>query len=191
MKNQCFHNVLVDNSLTIRAFEKNMTVISGQKATLLCSFSDSESDFSLSSTYQLIWIRLSSPAHPADSILAHNQDLLIVDSRLNIQRSDMDYSLTLNDVQVDDEGIYACEMNTQPPTRDFIYLSVHGKKNVLLSFRSRPFDKFVACSMRQDENMHERRLNRHLLSISSRMTINFPGGNQFSGKMCACAYRCV
>lgn len=112
----------------IEALESNLTVISGQKTTLICTFSGSKHDLSLSSSHQLIWIRQSSPSHPADSILAHNQDLLISDSRLNIQRTDMDYSLTLTNVNIDDEGTYACEVNTQPPQKAFIHLHVQGKQ---------------------------------------------------------------
>lgn len=61
-------------------------------------------------------------------ILGHNQDLLITDQRLSIQRTDVDYSLTISDVTVHDEGNYACEINTQPPQRAIVHLYVEGKK---------------------------------------------------------------
>lgn len=106
----------------------NVTVTSGHKAILTCTFGSTTSDdLSLSSSHQLIWIRQSYAPYNADSILAHNQDLLISDYRLNVQRTDTDYSLTINDVNIDDEGIYACEVNTQPPQKAFVHLYVQGK----------------------------------------------------------------
>jgi len=135
---------LGEKSKVIDSLYSNVTVISGHKAILVCTFSGSNYDLSLSSSHQLIWIRQSSGSHNADSIhqliwirqssgshnadsiLAHNQDLLISDYRLNIQRTDMDYSLTILDVNTDDEGIYACEVNTQPPQKAYIYLYVQG-----------------------------------------------------------------
>jgi hypothetical protein len=111
----------------IDALHSNVTVTSGQKAILTCIFGGTNNDLSLSSSHQLIWIRQSYGSNNADSILAHNQDLLISDYRLNIQRTDIDYSLTITDVNIDDEGIYACEVNTQPPQKAFIHLYVHGK----------------------------------------------------------------
>ncbi len=112
----------------IDALHTNVTVTSGQKAILICTFSGANHDLSLSSSHQLIWIRQSSGSHNADSILAHNQDLLITDYRLNIQRTDIDYSLTITHVTIDDEGIYACEINTQPPEKAMVHLYVQGKK---------------------------------------------------------------
>lgn len=112
----------------IDALHANVTVISGQKAVLTCTFSGTNHDLSLSSSHQLIWIRQSSGAQNADSILAHNQDLLISDYRLTIQRTNIDYSLTIINVNIDDEGIYACEVNTQPPQKAFIHLYVQGKQ---------------------------------------------------------------
>ena len=117
---------LGEKSKVIDSLYSNVTVISGHKAILVCTFSGSNYDLSLSSSHQLIWIRQSSGSHNDDSILAHNQDLLISDYRLNIQRTDMDYSLTILDVNTDDEGIYACEVNTQPPQKAYIYLYVQG-----------------------------------------------------------------
>jgi len=117
---------LGEKSKVIDSLYSNVTVISGHKAILVCTFSGSNYDLSLSSSHQLMWIRQSSGSPNADSILAHNQDLLISDYRLNIQRTDMDYSLTILDVNTDDEGIYACEVNTQPPQKAYIYLYVQG-----------------------------------------------------------------
>ncbi|CAF3401768.1 unnamed protein product [Rotaria sp. Silwood1] len=111
----------------IEALHANVTVTSGQKAKLTCIFSTTNHELSLSSSHQLIWIRQSYASHNADSILAHNQDLLISDYRLNIQRSDYDYSLTITNVNIDDEGIYTCEVNTQPPQKAFVHLYVQGK----------------------------------------------------------------
>lgn len=121
-----FSRNLGEKSKVIDSLYSNVTVISGHKAILVCTFSGSNYDLSLSSSHQLIWIRQSSGSHNADSILAHNQDLLISDYRLNIQRTDMDYSLTILDVNTDDEGIYACEVNTQPPQKAYIHLYVQG-----------------------------------------------------------------
>lgn len=111
----------------IEALNSNVTVISGHKAVLLCTFSSTRQDLSLSSSHQLIWIRQSYASQLADSILAHNQDLLISDSRFTVQRTDIDYSLTITNVNVDDEGIYACEVNTQPPQKASVHLYVQGK----------------------------------------------------------------
>jgi hypothetical protein len=30
-------------------------------------------------------------------------------------------------VNIDDEGLYICEVNTQPPRKAFVHLYVHGK----------------------------------------------------------------
>ncbi len=117
---------LGEKTSIIDALHTNVTVTSGQKAILICTFSGTNHDLSLSSSHQLIWIRQSYGSNNADSILAHNQDLLISDDRLNIQRTDLDYSLTITNVNIDDEGIYACEVNTQPPEKAFIYLYVQG-----------------------------------------------------------------
>jgi hypothetical protein len=111
----------------IDALYSNVTVTSGHKAVLICTFSGTNHDLTLSSSHQLIWIRQSSGSQNADSILAHNQDLLISDYRLNIQRTDIDYSLTIMNVNLDDEGIYACEVNTQPPQKAIVHLYVQGK----------------------------------------------------------------
>lgn len=118
--------LLGEKSKVINTLHSNVTVISGHKATLVCTFSGTNHDLSLSSSHQLIWIRQSSGSHNADSILAHNQDLLISDYRLNIQRTDIDYSLTILNTNTDDEGIYACEVNTQPPQKAYIHLYVQG-----------------------------------------------------------------
>ncbi len=120
----CFN--LDEKTSIIDALHTNVTVTTGQKAILTCTFSGTNHDLSLSSSHQLIWIRQSYGSNNADSILAHNQDLLISDDRLNIQRTDLDYSLTITNVNIDDEGIYACEVNTQPPEKAFIYLYVQG-----------------------------------------------------------------
>ncbi|CAF0735698.1 unnamed protein product [Rotaria sordida] len=118
----------IDNNGEIKpimeALQTNVTVISGQKAKLACIFSSINHELSLSSSHQLIWIRQSYGSHNGDSILAHNQDLLITDYRLNIQRTDHDYSLTITNVNIDDEGIYTCEVNTQPPQKAFVHLYV-------------------------------------------------------------------
>jgi hypothetical protein len=114
----------------IEALQTNISVTSGHKAVLICSFTSSKHDLSLSSSHQLIWIRQSYGSHSADSILAHNQDLLISDSRLSIQRTDTDYTLTITNVNIDDEGIYACEVNTQPPQNALIHLFVQGKQSM-------------------------------------------------------------
>lgn len=111
----------------MEALYANVTVTSGQKAVIACTFSSSNQELSLSSSHQLIWIRQSSGPNSADSILAHNQDLLISDYRLNVQRTDVDYSLTITNVNIDDEGVYACEVNTQPPQKAFVHLYVQGK----------------------------------------------------------------
>jgi hypothetical protein len=118
---------LGENKPIIEALHTNVTVISGHKAILTCTFGGTTHDLSLSSSHQLIWIRQSFTPHNADSILAHNQDLLISDYRLSIQRTDIDYSLTIINVNIDDEGIYACEVNTQPPQKAFVHLYVQGK----------------------------------------------------------------
>ena len=124
-KGQC---LLLGESLPIiETPNSNMSVISGHKAVLVCTFSSTKQDLSLSSSHQLIWIRQSYASHLADSILAHNQDLLISDSRFTVQRTDIDYSLTITNVNVDDEGIYACEVNTQPPQKASVHLYVQGK----------------------------------------------------------------
>ncbi|UJR27714.1 hypothetical protein I4U23_008991 [Adineta vaga] len=115
------------NQSIIEALHRNVTVTSGQKAILTCTFGHTDQDLSLSSTYQLIWIRQNYASNSADSLLAHNQDLLISDSRLNVQRTDVEYTLTITNVQVDDEGIYTCEVNTQPSQKAFVHLYVQGK----------------------------------------------------------------
>jgi hypothetical protein len=61
--------------------------------------------------------------------------LLISDSRLNVQRTDIDYSLTITDVTIDDEGTYACEINTQPQQKAIIHLYVQGKKFLIFKLR--------------------------------------------------------
>jgi hypothetical protein len=76
-------------------------------------------------------------------ILAHNQDLLISDSRLSIQRTDIDYSLIITDVTIDDEGLYACEINTQPPQKATVHLYVQGKKIFLIMSSTRVFVVFL------------------------------------------------
>ncbi|CAF2420933.1 unnamed protein product [Rotaria sp. Silwood2] len=111
----------------MEALHTNVTVTSGQKAKLTCIFSSTNHELSLSSSHQLIWIRQSYATHNGDSILAHNQDLLITDYRLNIQRTDTEYSLTITNINIDDEGIYTCEVNSQPPQKAFVHLYVQGK----------------------------------------------------------------
>ncbi|CAF4810919.1 unnamed protein product, partial [Rotaria sp. Silwood2] len=108
----------------MEALHTNVTVTSGQKAKLTCIFSSTNHELSLSSSHQLIWIRQSYATHNGDSILAHNQDLLITDYRLNIQRTDTEYSLTITNINIDDEGIYTCEVNSQPPQKAFVHLYV-------------------------------------------------------------------
>lgn len=109
------------NQTIIEALHRNVTVTIGQKAILTCLF-DTTNDYL--STNQLIWVRQSHGSYESDSIIAHNQALLISDSRLNLQRTDTDYSLIINDVTSGDDGIYACEVNTEIPQKAFIYLSV-------------------------------------------------------------------
>jgi len=113
------------NQTIIEALHSNVTVTVGQKAILTCLF-DTTNDYL--STHQLIWIRQSHGSYESDSIIAHNQALLISDSRLNLQRTDTDYSLIINDVTSDDDGIYACEVNTEIPQKAFIHLYVQGKR---------------------------------------------------------------
>ncbi|CAM4745752.1 unnamed protein product [Rotaria magnacalcarata] len=115
-----------ENKPIVEAQNVHVTVTSGQKAILTCIFSGVNHELSLSSSHQLIWIRQSYEAQNADSILAHNQDLLISDPRLTIQRTDFDYSLTITNVNIDDEGIYACEVNTQPPQKALVHLYVRA-----------------------------------------------------------------
>ena len=85
---------------------------------------------SISSTHQLIWIRQSHASYDADLILAHNQDSLISDDRLSIQRTDIDYSLVITNVNIADEGLYVCEVNTEPPQKATISLYVQGKNSL-------------------------------------------------------------
>ncbi len=126
---------LGENKTIIEALHPNVTVTSGQKAILTCIFDTTNHDLSLLSSHQLIWIRQSHASYDADLILAHNQDLLISDSRLNVQRTDIDYSLTITDVTIDDEGTYACEINTQPQQKAIIHLYVQGKKFLIFKLR--------------------------------------------------------
>jgi hypothetical protein len=125
-----FFFTLGENKTIIEALHPNVTVTSGQKAILTCIFDTTNHDVSFLSLHQLIWIRQNHVSYDGDLILAHNQDLLISDHRLNIQRTDMDYSLIITDVTIDDEGIYACEINTQPPQKSLIHLYVQGKNYV-------------------------------------------------------------
>jgi hypothetical protein len=104
------------NKTIIEALHPHVTVTSGQKAILTCIFDIKNYDLSFLSSHQLIWIRQSHASYDADLILAHNQDLLISDDRLNVQRTDTDYSLTINDVTINDEGIY--------------FLSIHGLEKI-------------------------------------------------------------
>ncbi|CAF3010444.1 unnamed protein product [Rotaria socialis] len=122
------NNDLGENKPIVEAQNAHVTVTSGQKTILTCIFSGVNHELSLSSSHQLIWIRQSYEAQNADSILAHNQDLLISDPRLTIQRTDSDYSLTITNVNIDDEGFYACEVNTQPPQKALVHLYVRGYK---------------------------------------------------------------
>ncbi|CAF0977234.1 unnamed protein product [Adineta steineri] len=116
-----------ENKPIIEALNTNVTVTSGHKAILICTFDSTNNDLSLSSSHQLIWIRQNYESNNADSLLAHNQDLLISDYRLIVQRTDTFYSLTITDVNIDDEGIYACEVNTQPPQKAFVHLYVQAQ----------------------------------------------------------------
>jgi hypothetical protein len=118
---------LGENQTIIEPLHSNVTVTSGQKAILTCIFHRKNVDLSFLSSHQLIWIRQSHASYDADLILAHNQDLLISDDRLTIQRTDIDYSLIITDINIDDEGLYACEVNTQPPQKATIHLYVQGK----------------------------------------------------------------
>ena len=117
----------------IEARQSNVTVMSGQKAILTCTFSSDKQDLSLSSSHQLIWIRLSYGSHTDDTVLTHNEALLMDDPRFTVQRTDSEYTLTISNINADDEGIYACEVNTQPPQKASIQVSVHGKKTDLTS----------------------------------------------------------
>ena len=163
---------LGENESIIEALNANITVISGQKAILTCIFSGSNQELSLSPSHQLVWIRQSHEPHNADSVLAHNQDLLISDYRLNIQRTDNDYTLTIINVNIDDEGIYACEANTLPPQRAFVHLYIQGKSIQFLVDMVLVFYSFNAQSY-----------SEHLPYISSPMKMRSLSGNHGSGKM--------
>ncbi|CAM4932001.1 unnamed protein product [Rotaria socialis] len=126
---------LGENKTIIAASNPSVTVTSGQKAILSCIFNRIDEDLS---SYQLIWIRHSRAAYEADLILAHNQDLLIVDDRLNVQRTQNDYKLTLTDVTGDDEGTYACEVNTPTPQKSFIHLYVQETPTFIDNATSSP-----------------------------------------------------
>ncbi|CAF1672668.1 unnamed protein product [Adineta ricciae] len=119
-----------ENRAIIRPLQSNVTVTSGQKARLTCVFDRVNHDLSISSTHQLIWIRQSHASYDADLILAHNQDSLISDDRLSIQRTDIDYSLVITNVNIADEGLYVCEVNTEPPQKATISLYVQGKNSL-------------------------------------------------------------
>lgn len=119
-----------ENNTTIDALHGNVTVISGQKAILTCTFDPTSQDLSHLSNHQLIWIRQNHASYDADLILGHNQDVLVLDQRLTIQRTNLDYSLIMTDVTVHDEGNYVCEINTQPPQRAIVHLYVQGKKRI-------------------------------------------------------------
>ena len=58
------------------------------------------------------------------SLLASNktQHVLIDDDRLKLQRTSFDYSLTIDNVTIDDEGIYTCEINTYPTQNAIVHL---------------------------------------------------------------------
>ena len=111
----------------VEALDTHVIVTSGQKAMLACRFPHADSQQVAHSSLQFIWIRQSHAAFDADAILAHNQDLLIADPRLLVQRTESEYSLTIADVDSNDEGVYACEINTQPLQRALIHLDVQGK----------------------------------------------------------------
>lgn len=121
-----------ENNTIIEALHGNVTAISGQKAILTCIFDTTNQALSHLSNHQLIWIRQNHATYDADLILGHNQDLLISDQRLNIQRTNLDYSLTIVNATVEDEGNYACEINTQPPQRALVHLSIQGKRHFSL-----------------------------------------------------------
>ena len=117
---------LGDTETMVEALDTHVIVTSGQKAMLACRFHHPDRQVAHSSV-QFIWIRQSHAAFDADAILAHNQDLLIADPRLLVQRTESEYSLTIADVDSNDEGVYACEINTQPLQRALIHLYVQGK----------------------------------------------------------------
>jgi hypothetical protein len=71
-------------------------------------------------------------------------------------------------VNVDDEGIYACEVNTQPPQKAFVHLYVQGK-----------FTDFYFHIFSIDMRDH----SLHLPFISKRMKLRSPNGNHGSGMM--------
>jgi hypothetical protein len=112
----------------IDASHRHITATSGQKVILSCRLNSSQYSH-LSSSYQLIWIRQTHLPYEADSIIAHNQDLLIVDSRLSVQHTDVEYSLIITDVTRHDEGVYACEINSQPPARSWLHLHIQGRRS--------------------------------------------------------------
>ncbi|CAM4913535.1 unnamed protein product [Rotaria socialis] len=140
------NNDLGENKPIVEAQNAHVTVTSGQKTILTCIFSGVNHELSLSSSHQLIWIRQSYEAQNADSILAHNQDLLISDPRLTIQRTDSDYSLTITNVNIDDEGFYACEVNTQPPQKALVHLYVR-EQNVYSAIYPQNKEIFLTNSL--------------------------------------------
>ncbi|CAF3212647.1 unnamed protein product, partial [Rotaria sp. Silwood2] len=132
-----------ENKTIITALRSNVTVTSGQKAILICMFDSINQDLLLLSSHQLIWIRQSHASYDADLILAHNQDLLISDDRLNIQRTHIDYTLTITNVKIDDEGTYVCEVNTQPPKKAIIYLCVQVKLHARIKMINKEIVRFI------------------------------------------------
>ena len=112
----------------LSAFESDLTVTSGQRAVLNCRFNLNDRSISVSSSvHQLIWIRQAAQADQVDVLIAHNQDVLIADSRFIVQQTDIDYTLIILDTNIDDEGVYACEINSQPVERAPIHLHIQGK----------------------------------------------------------------
>ncbi|CAF1649937.1 unnamed protein product, partial [Didymodactylos carnosus] len=92
-----------NNVVIIIPVLQNVTVISGQRAFLQCTFQG------INAAHQLIWIR-----NNRGDIVAHNADLLSSDKRLSVYRSESEYQLYINNVNINDEGYYTCETNTNP-----------------------------------------------------------------------------
>lgn len=112
---------------SIEALDSHQRVKTGARAVLRCQLKSSSIH-----SYQLIWIRTNPNENEVDLVLAHNTDVLINDPRLSVQRGEIDYSLSIENVTGEDRGIYACEMNSDPsPERGWIDLQVEGKRQTL------------------------------------------------------------
>ncbi|XP_041365607.1 limbic system-associated membrane protein-like [Gigantopelta aegis] len=122
------HGAVLGEEPRFNVFTKNVTVVVGQTAVLPCSV-DKLGDYKNKKGW-VVWL------DHRDKLLTFEDRRIIADERISLERTYVkEWNLHIRNVKAADEGIFTCQINTDPVQIRPIWLHIHepAKINRMLS----------------------------------------------------------